>query len=337
MGSQRYSRRLCLVPPVLLFVWWTILSQRRHLPGTIHASTTNLSRIRLPRHQYAYAAFLAAPEKESNSDDDDKYFIGLRIIAYSLLHDPKTRTNTSIPLLVLVTEEVNASKRARLEADGATVIPAGKLSFDWIQASRERWRDVLSKFYLFTLTQYERVLFLDSDMLIARQMDGIFQDPAARVQKTTLDAGNAPPEEGLQPNDFVYASVSGQGSYDHPFPPRRGGSCNAGFLLFRPDHALFQHYLTVAEKAVGKFNPNYPEQNLWNYVHRRKGNMPWQQLDPTWNVNWATMSDWKKGAKSLHTKWWSPGPEKELKEIALALKWKMEGNSIAIDQARGLY
>ncbi|EGP86076.1 unnamed protein product [Zymoseptoria tritici ST99CH_1A5] len=317
-----------------LLCCWVWLRPSTGYINTDGPSTTDLSGLRLPKHKYAYVGFLAAPEKASDNDDEDNYFVATRILAYSLLHDPSTRTNTSIPFLVLVTEEVRQSKRTRLEMDGVTVIPVSRLSWDWIRPGRERWRDVLSKFYLFTLTQYERVVFFDSDTLIVQRMDGIFDDPAARLQKTASNPENAPPEEGAQPSDFAYASVSGQGGFDHPYPPRRGSNCNAGFVLFRPCLVLFKHYLTVAEKAEGKFDPNYPEQNLWNYVHRRKGNMPWQQLDPTWNVNWATMNDWRKGAKSLHTKWWSPGPEKDLRDLALSLKWKMEGNAIGRDRIK---
>ena len=299
--------------------------------GLAHSS--DVSVIRLPKHEYAYAAFLAEPEEPSENDDDDKYFVATRMLIYQLLHDPATRTNNSIPFLVLVTEDIPDRKRQRLIADGATIVPVSKISFDWIQASRKRWRDVMAKLHLFNLTQYQRILFLDSDILVVKRMDGIFEDPAARVQHNRNKPENAPVDEGVQPATYVFAGVSGQGGYDHPYPGRKGRAANAGFILLQPSKDLFQYYLKVAA-IPDRFDSKYPEQNLWIYLHRREGNMPWQQLDPTWNVNWATMNDYKHGVASLHTKWWSPGPEQALRDIALSMRWKMEGSGEARDALR---
>lgn len=232
--------------------------------------------------------------------------------------------------MVLVTEEVKQSKRDRLAADGATIVPVSRISFPWIQASRNRWRDVLSKLHLFDMTQYRRILFMDSDMLIVKPLDSIFSDPAAQVQQNKKMANKTAADEGTQPSEYVFAGVSGQGGYNHPYPPRAGNAANAGFILIRPSRDLFDHYMTVAS-IEGRFDSKYPEQNLWIYVHRRDGNMPWQQLNTTWNVNWATMNDYKNGVASLHTKWWSPGPENDMRDLALKMKWKMEGSSEARD------
>jgi len=290
------------------------------------------SSVVLPESKYAYAAFLAAPEQESNVDTDDHYFVATRMLAYQLLHDPATRTKQSIPFLVAVTDEVTQRKRDRLAADGAVILPVEKISFSWILASRNRWRDVLSKLRLFQLTQYERIFFLDSDMLIVKCMDGIFADPASVL---ALNANKTErTDEGPQPTSYVFAGVSGQGGYDHPWPPRKGRAVNAGFILFQPSIDLFNHYMTVAA-IEGRFDPKYPEQNLWNYVHRREGNMPWAQLTPTWNVNWPTMNDYNNGAASLHAKFWDAGPEAELRDLLLRSRWKMEGSGEARDEIVG--
>jgi len=59
-----------------------------------------------PVNNYAFSAFLAAPSSAGQSDNDDLYFVGTRMLVYQLLHDPETRTNNSYPFLVLVTEDV---------------------------------------------------------------------------------------------------------------------------------------------------------------------------------------------------------------------------------------
>ena len=288
----------------------------------------------LPKHEYAYAGFLAAPEENYETDDEDLYFVATRMLAYQLLHDPKTKTNTSIPFLVLVTEEIAESKRERLRLDGAIVLEVPKLNLPSIHPSRDRWRDVMSKLYLWHLTQYQRILFLDSDMLIAKRLDAIFDDGASQLQQNRNKTDKVLKDEGTQPSSYVFGGVSGQGGYDHPYPPRTGRAANAGFILIKPDVAMFEHYLAVAS-IEGRFDSKYPEQNLWIYVHRPDGNMPWQQITSTWNANWATIKDYDNGVATLHTKWWGPKfPDEQLRDLMLKSKWKMEGNAEAQDQLR---
>ena len=77
-------------------------------------------------------------------------------------------------------------KRRRLEADGAKVIVVEKLALDWVKV-RKQWQDVLTKLRLFELVQYDKILFLDSDTLITKRMDNIFDDPAAQLQQNLGD------------------------------------------------------------------------------------------------------------------------------------------------------
>ena len=77
----------------------------------------------------AYATFLSATmasEDETLPDEADGYFLGTRVMLYQLLHS-RIAGNSSIPVIVLVTEDVSPRKRARLEKDGATVIVVEKL------------------------------------------------------------------------------------------------------------------------------------------------------------------------------------------------------------------
>lgn len=78
-------------------------------PNSVNTPTTNT-----PTNNYAFSLFLAAPSMETKSDDDDLYFVGTRMIIYQLLHDPKTRTNNSYPMIVLVTEDVGKLRARKL-------------------------------------------------------------------------------------------------------------------------------------------------------------------------------------------------------------------------------
>ncbi|RDW76140.1 hypothetical protein BP5796_06961 [Coleophoma crateriformis] len=287
-----------------------------------------------PTHNYAFSAFLAAPSMDTNDDNDDLYFVGTRLMIYQLLHDPATRTNNSYPFVVLVTEDVVPSKRERLQKDGAIVLAVEKLSLEWA-GTRKAWKDVLTKLRLFELYQYDKVLFLDSDTLITRRMDGIFDDSAAQLQqnKGNHSPEKAPEDEGPQPATYLFAGNAGSGGFDHVYPPPKGNNLNAGCMVFRPARDLFEYYLRLAQ-LKDRFPGRTPEQSLWSYAHRRDGNMPWTQLHYDWNVNWATWNDSLHGIASLHSKFWELDHDPKLRDFALSIKWKMEGYWEGVDAAK---
>ncbi|KAF2123949.1 glycosyltransferase family 8 protein [Dothidotthia symphoricarpi CBS 119687] len=300
------------------------------LPYTSHTAL-RFSNAALPLHKsnnYAYAAFLAAPSEITHDapDEDDMYFVNTRMLIYQALYAPATRTVNSYPFVVLVTPDVTQSKRQRLEADGAQVIEAPKLALK--HSTRKQWRDVLTKLRLFELTQFDKVLFLDSDMLLVKPMDGIFSDPAVeeRANKNDTSLETMPADEAPQPQSYLFAAISGSGSWKHVLPPKGSRSINAGCVVFRPSLDLFNYYVSLAQPELeGRFNGRYPEQGLWAYAHRPEGNMPWGRLDPNWNINWATHRDLEYGIASLHSKFWQLDHDPLLRDYGLSVKWTMEG------------
>ncbi|KAL3425302.1 glycosyl transferase family 8 [Phlyctema vagabunda] len=320
--SQFGRTPLALFAAAFLILFW-ISSDRSSYGISSNIPFAN-EEPKTPTNNYAFSAFLAAPSMEGQDDNDDLYFVATRLIIYQLLHAPETRTRNSYPFVVLVTKEVTQSKRDRLEKDGAIVQVVEKLSLDWAK-TRKAWRDVLTKLRLFEMYQYDKVLFLDSDTLITRPMDDIFDDPAAQEQKNLGGIGKkAPDDEGKQPETYIFAGNAGSGGYAHPYPPPKGNNLNAGCMVFRPSKELFDYYMNLAQ-LKDRFPGRTPEQSLWSYAHRRDGNMPWTQLHYDWNVNWATSNDTEHGIASLHSKFWELDHDPKLRDYAMQIRWMMEG------------
>lgn len=63
------------------------------------------------KSKYAIVTFLGRDSDRGNSTDysSGHYYVGVRILAYQLLHDPETRND--IPFIVLVTQDVEQGKR----------------------------------------------------------------------------------------------------------------------------------------------------------------------------------------------------------------------------------
>ncbi|RDW64045.1 hypothetical protein BP5796_10547 [Coleophoma crateriformis] len=278
----------------------------------------------------AFALFLTPPHgagKDSDDLNDDDYFVATRMLVYQLLYDPSTRTNNSYPVVILATQNVAQTKLDRLRNDGPDVRVVGRLALNWGK-TRKAWQDVLTKLRLFQLTEFEKVLFLDSDTLLTRPMDGIFEDPAARPTKNkgATAEDEAPEDEGAQPREYIFAGNAGAGRFNHTttWPPIKGRHLNAGCMVFHPSEELYEYYLRIAG-LKDCFDGRFPEQSLWAYAHRRDGNMPWKQMGYMWNINKVTWSDVEHGVASLHVKWWSHMIDPRLKDLAMRIRGRMEG------------
>lgn len=267
------------------------------------------------RPKYAFATFLTSSDSLSSPNllpnastiegsHEDGYLLGARHLVYSLLHHPTTKSTYPIPFIVLITPFVSAAKRARLEADGATIIVADPIPLPkWIKPGSSRWKDVATKIRLFALTDYDKICFIDADQLVMAPLDGVFDDPATNITQTLHLEDQVMSDEPPLPPDYVFASRPDTFGADHTIPPDERDYLNAGFYVFRPSQPVFEYYIGLLQ-VENKFSGRFPEQDMFNYAHRRSGNMAWRPLEWRWNVNWPTVRDYKAGVKSFHGKYW---------------------------------
>lgn len=189
----------------------------------------------------------------------------------------------------------------------------------------------MDKLHVFELIQYEKVLLLDSDHVVVKSLDGVFQDPATDELPNLGMADHIRDDEGVQPLTYIMAGNSGPREAPHPYPAERGNRLNAGFVVLKPSIAMFNHYMAVAS-IEGRFPGGSPEQDLWNYVHHRDGNMPWKQINPDWTVNTPCYGDFEHGIASFHEKYWGCKRDLPLRDVLLRSRWKMEGFFDAYDK-----
>lgn len=283
----------------------------------------------VPTEKFAFVTFLNRPYTPLPSDDDDKYFIMARMMAFQILHNPQTKTQKGYPFIVLTSEGVEDSKIERLRMDGATVIPVKRITSPWLHTKNSQWWDQLTKLRLFEMTDYERIAYFDTDTIIVTNVDDIFNDPAAVVAQNLNKPDKAPADEGPQPSTYVFAGTAGAGGFKKKFPPPKGrNNLNAGCFVLMPSTEVFNYYMKVLS-IEGRFPTKYMEQNLLSYVHRRDGNMPWTELNYLWNTNWATYNDTLVGMATLHAKYWQTDHDPLLKEMVYEMKGKTYGYYLA--------
>ena len=279
----------------------------------------------------AFATFLTGSghptiELPTTIDTSDGYFLSARVLIYQLLHSPRTKTKRDIPFLVLVTQGVSQRKRDRLKNDGAIVVPTQNLDVKWINPGEQRWADVFTKLRLFELTQFDKICFIDADTLVTRPIDGVFDDAATETRRTGRNESAIVADEGPLPEEYMFASRPDTWEPTHPLPPLETDYLNAGYFTFKPSMELFNYYISLM-RIPGRFDSNYPEQNLLNYAHRPEGNMPWGRLSYHWNINHPTVRDMDTGIASFHEKYWTKPEDQSdaLKRIWARQRWEMEG------------
>ena len=287
--------------------------------------------------KYAFATFLNAAENEDDENAEDTvYFTAVRLLAFQLLHDPETRSET-IPFVVIVDPGVNQTKRTRLEAEGATIVEYPSVENSWMKPARERWAHTLDKLNVLRLTQFEKVLIMDSDIVIFKPLDGIFEEPETALQTNMGREDMAPADEGPQPKTYLMAADSRPvDGTKHKWPAKRNGVLNAGFLVIHPSQEMFDHALRVAS-IENRTRGDSPENALWEYIHRKDGNLPFSHLKDHWVMNSPNNGDLTHDVHAVHEKFWrGSNTDHKLKEQLLRYRWRMDGYWFGRQQQQSL-
>lgn len=116
----------------------------------------------------------------------EKYLPGLAVFSESLLRSPWA---SRYPLVVMVPPDASPRLRAAIVALGCrlrTVDPLVARASDKMAAAR--FADVWTKLRAWHLTEFRRVVLVDSDMLVRRNMDELF---SVELAPGTIRAGFA--------------------------------------------------------------------------------------------------------------------------------------------------
>jgi alpha-N-acetylglucosamine transferase len=191
------------------------------------------------RPHEAYVTFLSSAKNR-------EYYEGVRLLLFQLKHDPLTLDPSDRDFVVITTEKTPPEMELELLAEGAIIhrqdlitgLPMGTeldgTPFD--QFEDHRWIDVYTKLSAWNMTEYERVLLLDSDIMLLKSLHSVWDDR------------NSWPASGL-------AGCSDWWGTGHDTPIPDHGKLNSGFMLLQPDKARFEDLLRMRD-----FDPHEGDQ-----------------------------------------------------------------------------
>jgi alpha-N-acetylglucosamine transferase len=234
----------------------------------------------------------------------DWYFEATRILAYRLLHKPSTKDTGNRPLVVLTTEAVLPEQIRTLQAVGAIVRPVTAIEPPTgIDRSKinQQWKDQFTKLTVWNMTEYSKVLYIDSDILPVRPLSAVFETPLS---------------EDIHGNEYLFAAVyddgvvRDEGKFTRPVPKvgpddTHGDTIfNAGMFLVHPsiEQARYINRIYQDPRMTQQFM-DYMEQSLLRYAYRDDGPYPWTRLSLMYNTQWPRLED-LDGTHALHDKMW---------------------------------
>jgi alpha-N-acetylglucosamine transferase len=210
------------------------------------------------------------------------YVVGVRTLRASL-----AASGSDIPLVVMVTKGIDEQIRRLLRDDGCLVRevsplrPAGGSVGSY---ANSRFAEVWTKLAAWGLTEFERVVFLDADMLVTKNMDELFSLHLPDGAIAACHACRCNPNRiasyppSWTPANCFYTHLRGS---DHVLEPGATDDyLNGGFLVLSPDGAVLADM--VARLAAVDDLSRYPfaEQDFLNEFYRDR----WHPMPYVYNA-----------------------------------------------------
>ncbi|KAJ7170003.1 glycosyltransferase family 8 protein [Mycena filopes] len=211
------------------------------------------------------------------------YVAGTLVLDYGLKD-----TKSKFPLVVMVTPEFPREGRSVLKKQGIpmreiqTLLPEDGVHS--LAAADERFRDTWTKLRAFELEEFDRVVLLDSDMLVKENIDDLMEVtlPPGGIAAAHVCACN-PRKFPHYPADWVpancaFSAVSGpMGSPPNPTDdPRPYSQLNSGTVVLEPSLELANNLYRFLATDERVSSWSFPDQDLLTaFFHGKWTALPW--------------------------------------------------------------
>lgn len=144
---------------------------------------------------------------------NENYLNGALTLAQSVKN-----TKTEIPFFVLIPENISESVIKRLDSNKVKYIKFSDPQTEQVDTDHY-WKDTMTKLRLFDLTEFDKIVFLDADAIVFKNIDFLFEKP----HMSAVAAGKE-----LHP-DWVHL--------------------NSGLMVIEPDSEHYNAMVSLIEEA----------------------------------------------------------------------------------------
>ncbi|KAK4869781.1 hypothetical protein LT330_005505 [Penicillium expansum] len=216
------------------------------------------------------------------------YLPGLLTLHHSLNHpspDPSITNQsatqgTKYPFVAFYT--------STFPAEGLKILQSRNISSQWVPsvtpastrsyAKDPRFAETWNKLVVFSLEQYERVVLLDGDILVRRNMDSLMELPlddetdaeGSRVFAAAHACACNPMKKAHYPANWIPSNCAYTKQHSTPAdaqsiapPPGSGvGMLNSGVLVVRPSARVYGEITTALQETARIERYDFPDQEL---------------------------------------------------------------------------
>lgn len=163
----------------------------------------------------------------------NSYYPGV-VVMFESLKQTNPKYNEFV---VVVNETISEDIINKLERKGYIVLKRNKIDFSDIVTNNQfgYWINTFDKLYIFELTQYDKIIYLDSDLYIAKNIDDLFDMP------------------------HLSGAISGKECYNE------WDGINSGLMVIVPEEGILSKLLDVVK--THKFDKDIGDQDIINYYY----------------------------------------------------------------------
>ena len=200
------------------------------------------------------------------------YLTGALVLGYTLM-----KTSTLLDRVILVTPDVSDNYKEYLSKFYTNVIDIEytNVNSEIFSEENTRFSNVFTKLECLALAQYKKIILLDLDMIIVRNIDHLFQlrPPAACLKKYYVPYGK------IIPANMICDKTG-----------KMVGSINAGLMLLEPNLAEWSEIKSDIEKDTQLIKYKYPEQDYLSLRYCGK----WTSITFNYNFQFGLTNRVKK-------------------------------------------
>jgi len=213
---------------------------------------------------------------------EPSYLPGAIVLDYSL-----RAVHSKYPLLVMVTPGLSGRARQALSARRIEMVEVDDLDVTnrAMSFKEKRFKDTWTKLRCFQLDQFERLVLIDSDMLVRKNMDELLEMPLEEEWIAAVHACACNPRKiHYYPADWVPENCAYTNANHPPSitknSPRPYGQLNSGLVVLTPARERFEEIHRFLEESPLVPTFMFPDQDLLAEFFKGK----WEPLPYIYNA-----------------------------------------------------